>query len=418
MKKNGSTLRFGLNYTPSQTWYYVWNDWDREMVVRDFQAMQAMGVDHVRVQLIWPWFQPNPTFVSPGHLRRLKELMQIAADAGMDVLLCLLTGWLSGYRFLPPQVTGKDVFTNPNVATAERLFLRRVAETVADLPNLMGFDLGNEINCLNHDLPAAEGDLWADGILRVLRELPGNTWVVNGVDHSPWMSGSTFSPDHLANAYDLVTLHCWPRFTGCLRRGKLSDLASVHLTAFFCHWARFFCRRPGLPLWVQEFGCSDGWGTEPERETYLRQGIELGIRAGVSLFTLWCSHDKTRDIEFEPDEYHYGLLTPDNKPKFLAGVYREIVQAYRGRAVVTDPLPDADCLIALPDTFSPRRSPEEGKTGDWIEENFVKDFWKVYPLYLEQVSAGRRPILVRESSLTARALDERTHVVRAAPHLG
>jgi len=392
-------LRFGLNYTPSRTWYYMWNDWDRHMVLQDFKAMESLGVDHARVQLIWPWFQPNPTYVSPGHMLRLKELMQIANDTGIDVTLCPLTGWLSGYTYLPSGVQGAAVFTDAKVITSERLFLRRLLETVAELPNFMGLDLGNEINCLCHDLPAAEGDAWANGLLQFIHGLANDVCVVNGVDHSPWMSGSTFSPSHLANAYGMIALHCWPRFTGCLRRGSLTDAASVHLTEFFCHWARFFSRAPERPLWIQEYGCSDSWGTDAERATYLRRGMDLGVRAGAAAFTFWCSHDKTSDIEFEPDEYHYGLFTPDNKPKHLAGVYREIIQEFRGRPVEPQPYSQVNCLLTLPDTFSPRRSPQEGKTGDWIEENFSKDFWKVYAPYLEQIAAGRRPALVRESEL-------------------
>jgi endo-1,4-beta-mannosidase len=38
----------------------MWNDWDHQMILQDFKAMQSLGVDHARVQLIWPWFQPNP----------------------------------------------------------------------------------------------------------------------------------------------------------------------------------------------------------------------------------------------------------------------------------------------------------------------------------------------------------------------
>ena len=77
-------VRFGVNYTPSKKWYYIWNDWDRREVEEDFDAIASIGADHVRVQLIWPSFQPNPTYVSPGHLRRLGELMDIAAERSID----------------------------------------------------------------------------------------------------------------------------------------------------------------------------------------------------------------------------------------------------------------------------------------------------------------------------------------------
>jgi hypothetical protein len=70
--------------------------------------------------------------------------------------------------------------------------------------------------------------------------------------------------------------------------------------------------------------------------------------------------------------------------------------------------------VTLPDAFSPRRSPLEGKTGDWIEENFAKDFWKAYAPYLEQIAAGRRPALVRESALPTLNAEGRRYVINLA----
>ena len=95
MLNDSFDIRFGVNYAPLKNWYYCWNEWDLDAIERDLDAV-AVGVDHVRLQLIWPYFQPNPTYVSQSHLRRLREFMSVAADRGLDVLPSLLTGFLSG----------------------------------------------------------------------------------------------------------------------------------------------------------------------------------------------------------------------------------------------------------------------------------------------------------------------------------
>src|SRR5690242_11104142 len=94
--------RFGVNYVPSRNWYYCWNDWDASAVAHDFDRIAEVGADHLRIMLVWPWFQPNPRVVSQGHLDRLEELLRLAAERKLDVLATLYTGWLSGYRFTPP----------------------------------------------------------------------------------------------------------------------------------------------------------------------------------------------------------------------------------------------------------------------------------------------------------------------------
>ena len=96
--------RFGVNYTPGKDWYYCWNDFDPDAVARDFDAIAALGADHVRVMLLWPYFQPNPHWVSEAHLARFDRLMALAGERDLMVCPALLNGWLSGYSFVPPGI--------------------------------------------------------------------------------------------------------------------------------------------------------------------------------------------------------------------------------------------------------------------------------------------------------------------------
>ena len=67
--------RFGVNYTPSRNWWFCWNDWNGDPIRRDLDAIAALGADHLRVMLVWPFFQPNPKWVSTAHLERLDQLI-------------------------------------------------------------------------------------------------------------------------------------------------------------------------------------------------------------------------------------------------------------------------------------------------------------------------------------------------------
>ena len=91
--------RFGVNYVPSRNWYFCWNDWKPQDIARDFDRIAEIGADHVRIMLLWPWFQPNPQFVSPAHLDRLEELMRLAAQRKLDVLVTIFTANLLGVFF-------------------------------------------------------------------------------------------------------------------------------------------------------------------------------------------------------------------------------------------------------------------------------------------------------------------------------
>ena len=93
--------RFGVNYTPSRNWWFCWNDWNADSIRRDLDAIAALGADHLRIMLIWPFFQPNPQWVSPLHLERLDQLLTLMGERQLDALVTAFTGQLSGWFFLP-----------------------------------------------------------------------------------------------------------------------------------------------------------------------------------------------------------------------------------------------------------------------------------------------------------------------------
>ncbi|MDR1191556.1 MAG: hypothetical protein LBK60_07835 [Verrucomicrobiales bacterium] len=370
--------RFGLNYVPSKKWWYCWNDWERGAIAADLDAIAALGADHVRVMTLWPWFQPNPLTVSAAHLRRLGELLDEAAARGLDVLVAPLTGWLSGYTFLPPWVADGGSVFQPAAAPGIRVYFDALLGELAGRENFLGLDLGNELNCLApYAMPAAEGDAWAARLVAWLRPRLGGRWLVNGVDHAPWLTGRVFSTAHLVTTYDAVAVHAWPLFTSCLERGALDDPPALRLSAFLTHLVRHQQARHHVnaPVWIQEFGCSETWGGAAARENYLRASVAHAIRAGATWFTWWCSHEIDRAYQFAPLEYDLGLLTTDNRPKPLAAVWREVVAGHANRAVTPEPLYDgfgADFTPAMTAPFPPER---------YLEQNLATNTWRVFERY-------------------------------------
>ncbi len=115
--------RFGVNYTPSRRWWFCWNDWDADSIQRDLDAIASLAADHLRLLLIWPYFQPNPSWVSPLHLQRLDQLLALMSQRNLDALITVFTGQLSGWFFLPPfNRAGEDFFTDSGMRAAQEYF--------------------------------------------------------------------------------------------------------------------------------------------------------------------------------------------------------------------------------------------------------------------------------------------------------
>ena len=324
--------RFGVNYTPSRNWWFCWNDWDSDPIRRDLDAIAALGADHLRLMLIWPFFQPNPTWVSPAHLDRLNQLLALMEERHLDALITVFTGQLSGWYFLPSFNRLSDGFyTDATMRSAQQLFVRELARVMKQHANIIGFDFGNELNtCWNAPIP--EGDQWMANMFDLMNQVLPAGLHVNGVDHHPWFEPDTFSPQALAAARFPV-MHCYPWWTGAMKYGGAMDAPSVKLLAAMATLIRSFAGTQHKPVWTGEFNtCIDALPEKGQAE-WLDKAVTAAIEQGVSWFTYWDSHDVDRKFQFNPLEYSLGLLTNDGRVKQQGRVFQQLAAAHRGKPV-------------------------------------------------------------------------------------
>ena len=332
--------RFGVNYVPARNWYFCWNDWQPEALARDLDRIAEIGADHIRIMLIWPWFQPNPRFVSPAHLDRLEELMRLAAGRKLDVLVTIFAGWLSGYHFNPPYLETEPFYTSAKWQPVRALYLAEVSKRLMPHSNFLGYDIGNEIND-NWSCPPAQGDVWMAGVFQQMHALCPGRIHVNGVDQKPWFNVDTFSPQALMAQQDIVSLHCWPYWTGAGKYGKHLDKPYTQLPGAMAALARSYGNAPRKPIWLEEFGACSAEMPEADVPKWMELAITGGVAQGISWFTWWASHDVNRRFEFNEFEYTLGLMTVDNRIKEQGRMFQRMADTYRGKPVVIPdkPLP-------------------------------------------------------------------------------
>lgn len=311
--------RFGVNYVPSRNWWHCWNDWDADSVLEDLQALAGLGLDHIRIQLVWPVFQPNPAMVSEAALDRLRQFLDLAdrPDTGLDVQVTVLTGWLSGFTFVPAWLGNRCMITDEDVVRAELGLLDVLAAAVAHHPRFLGFDLGNELSVINETVSPADGDRWAARLLGHCEQLAPGRFHVNGNDHRPWLDGTTFSARGAATSGGASVFHSYPYWSGVLEQWGPDGIGTLHLGEFMAELAQAHAPVPERPKWLQEFGASPverPAASIPDwTETFVRNTLSSPHMWGC---TWWGSHDIDRRFTgFDPYEYDLGLLTVDNETK-------------------------------------------------------------------------------------------------------
>jgi endo-1,4-beta-mannosidase len=332
--------RFGVNYTPSKNWWFCWNEWDADSIKRDLDAIAALGADHLRILLIWPYFQPNPKWVSRLHLERLDQLLAVMGERDLDAVVTVFTGQLSGWFFLPPfNKAGSAFYSDDAMWSAQEIFIRALAGVMMGKNNLIGFDFGNEINTCWSAEPGV-GDAWMTKMFSLMETVSPGHVHVNGVDEMPWFESTTFSPQALAKR-PMATMHCYPYWSGSLKFGGAMDPPSVKLMAANATLIRSYAGDPRKPVWAEEFNTCIEALNEKQQAEWLEKAVLAAIDSGVSWFTYWDSHDVDRKFEFNSLEYNLGLLTNDGQVKETGRVFRQLADGYRGKAVTLprEPLP-------------------------------------------------------------------------------
>lgn len=379
--------RFGANYVPRKRWLYSWLDWDQQSVAEDLSALAELGLDHIRIHCLWPFFQPGINTISDRALANLHSLFDAADVAGLDVEVTVLCGWMSGLEFIPPYVAPladpfKDhrdgnIFTSPKVIDAEKLLFSKIVETVGAHRRFLGIDLGNELDVLiqiRDCSPASMGDAdaWAREMLGYVEEIAPNKFHVNGISHAPWWNDFGFSREEVATTGHASVVHSYLSQEDHGWVLSRSDPALLHLQEYEIELAYAYQTDLSRRVWVEETNIPAEF-MEPMFRNLLATGKAWGI-------TWWCSHDIDPSIKsLDNGEKDLGLLDLQNRPKSIGKKFAELAAELRRTPPATSRRKTALVI------------PEQGlSTKAWPPD------WKYAMAYMKLIKRGLAPAIILE----------------------
>jgi hypothetical protein len=335
-------VRFGVNYVPTRTWWYLWSDWDADEVRRDLHDVAALGMDHVRIQLLWPEFQSNAAAVSAQNLSRLVQLLDIAHGDGLQVEVTVLDGQLSGFLFVPAYLIDnadghvRNFITDAALIHGQLALFDALARAAGTHPAFLGFDIANEIywftQPLHVDFTPAQGDAWMGQLLAHCGHAAPRGFHVNGVDKWPYEADRAqgFTRNALARAGSASVVHPWAGFGPIYPKYGPLSVEATHYAEFLLQYMQAFSAGGSRTLWIEEDGCSKVW----MHEDLIPHWAQASIRNAAScdhLFgiTWWCSHDVNQKLRgFNRLEYDLGLYTNDRRLKPLGRAIRDLIAEF------------------------------------------------------------------------------------------
>ncbi|MBG7700112.1 MULTISPECIES: glycoside hydrolase 5 family protein [Streptomyces] len=325
-------VRFGVNYTPSEGWFHHWLDFDLDSVRADLDSIAALGLDHVRVFPLWPYFQPNRALIRPRAVEQLVALADAAAERGLDVNVDGLQGHLSSFDFLPAWTRTwhrRNLFTDPDVIDGQAAYLRTLAAALADRPNFIGMTVGNEVNQFSADphpdpdrATPEQIDTWLERMLAACEEgAPGRLHLHAEYDATWYQHDMPFTPAQAARYGGVTAVHSWV-FNGTAQRHGRTSVPSEHHAAYLVELSKAWADDPHRPVWLQEVGAPAPLVPAEHAAAFAEATVANALDCpGLWGVTWWCSHDVSRGLADFPElEYSLGLLTNDRRPKDIARV--------------------------------------------------------------------------------------------------
>ena len=337
-------MKLGCNYWASHAGLKMWERWEAETVVSDFELLSQWGINVIRVFPIWPEFQKlEPIYGGGGKLleirgsivdkevEKLKFVIKEAHSRGMEVIVSLVNGWMSGRLFVPAPFYNRNVLTDPEAIRYQAKYVDSIVEQLGDYDGIIGWDLGNECNVMGEVNDRNQAWLWMNSIYTAIKAKDSKRPVYAGM-HGLGLDGKWTIKD-VADNCDIMTTHPYPLFTPHCGKDPLGEGKSIYQAAAEC---RFYSDISQKPCIIEELGTLGPNVVSDEKAAiYLKKVLDSAVAEGIETVLWWCAFD-------QPFNYHpydsitiereLGLFTYDKKPKPVAHVikdYKEIVSQKR-----------------------------------------------------------------------------------------
>ncbi len=403
-------FRLGCNYWPRNKAMSWWSDFDAVEVADEFDVIAALGMDCVRLFLLWDDWMPSPDEVSARCVRDLGTVCDAATERGLELDVTFFTGHMSGPNWSPgwllapsgpsptpnPRqvVSGRRVvdgsyrnpFHDPAAIAAERLLLETVVGEYRDHPAIWMWNLGNEPDLFAWPESAAAGRAWVRDLSALVHDIDPDHPVTCGLHVDSLVADNHLRVHDVFAETDVAVMHGYPMYASWARR-PLDD----EFVPFVCALTSAMCAKPVLAEewggctvpgggpsqtweWIEHGGASrtQFMAGEDALAEHVAAVLPNLVGVGATGALLWCFADYAEKLWDRPPlevggaihERHFGLVRPDGTLKPHAEVVR--------RFAATDPTVEP-----------PRRTVELDVSADQYYADPLGHASRLYEVFLE-----------------------------------
>lgn len=363
----------GVNYWPRRKAMYWWPNFDADEVREEFDVIASLGMNVVRLFLLWDDWQPTPTQVSSQRLRDFGTVCDIAAERGLQLDVTFFTGHMSGPNWSPKwlldanaphpspavrqvisggKIVGgsyRNMFHDSESLAASRLLLKTVVSEYKDHDAIWMWNLGNEPDLFAHPHSAEAGRDWVKSMRDLIRDIDPVHDVTCGLHADSVVSDNGLHLDKVFGETDVAVMHGYPMYAEWAQSALDADFMP-----YLCALVTAFSGKPCLAEeWggctapqghdseTWEWSSYDGWqrqqfmASEQALADYIEQTLPKLVEVGSTGSIFWCYADYDESLWHRPPcdpngakhERHFGVVRPDGTLKPHADVIRKFAES-------------------------------------------------------------------------------------------
>ena len=345
LKKNGKPLYLlGVNYWARDAGPLMWRKWDKEKVREEIRQMKALGMNSIRSFIYMPDFMPRPGELDEEMLRRFGEFLQLCKEEGIYTFPSFFVGHMSGENWDVPWREGRNFYTDPWMLRQEIAYVQGIVSRFKDEEAIIGWLLSNEIPLYGGNTTRDIGYLWVRTICEAIREIDPQRPISTG-DGCWYLSGEDngFNLDDLSKVLDFFGPHSYP--------SEIDSLRHSFIPAMLMQLAKTW----GLPVLLEEFGCSNAHCSEEHQADYYRTTFHSVLINGGCGCLGWCYTDfnlpHQRPYSHHPFEMLFGVTRSDKSEKPVASEFRRFSSLLEKLELANLEIPTPQAYILVPSFY-------------------------------------------------------------------
>lgn len=335
----------GANYWSSAWGTEMWRHYDGRQIRGDLKKLAEYGVKNLRIFPNWRDFQPvdkayawtgrhgeyinantgEPVYgdgVDMTMIENFRDFCHAAEENGIELVVAIVTGWMSGRLYYPPVLANKNLITDPEALMWMRRFIKRFVCELKNEKSIIMWGLGNESNCMGNVSTRYEAYNWTAAVVDTIRSEDITRPIssdMHGLKSGTDDEGCWLLEDQ-GELTDMLCTHPYPSPTV---GGDVEPYNRLRMTCLPTAQTLYYADVSQKPAYIQESGTfSQMIGNYDMDAQFMRIQILSAVANNLKGYQWWCAWEQ-KHLKFPPYtwvmiERELGMFDVNQNPKPVA----------------------------------------------------------------------------------------------------